>query len=470
MSAAQEIGWEQAGITPAHRLLALRIARSYMRRLPKNVLLADVEQAALTGLWDGLQKTTRHADLERDPRAVDFYLKCRIRGAILDELRRHDWLPRRARNEARHELRPLRVLFGDDCSEFSRGFNDGRGSGQRWEDQLPDTGENQEDRLLRRTMSAALERAIAALPPREQRIVRLHYMRGVKFLDISRDIGVSEPRISQLHARAIMKLRAALKEEHDRRGVDRGAGDDSSEDPGTGTFERRVPGGGLGGPPAAAADRPVPAGAGGAELYRAPLPRFIGSRCAPRVARAPAAAVDGGVPVSEQAPAAEPAPERAPVPSVLPEEGINLRAEVARYKTWMLDQAMARTGGSVRRAAALIGVSNKGLLMMLQARGYVVERRRRARREQVAGAAQAPAAAPTEPPPPDPPAPPPRDPELARVERLAARIDWEFVAKCQANRICESLIATKLGHRLGVHKWTVEKALKLGPPARSVAP
>jgi hypothetical protein len=58
-----------------------------------------------------------------------------------------------------------------------------------------------------------LERAVAMLPDRERLIVSMHYFEGVRFKEIGSLLGVSEPRISQLHARAMEKLRACLQEE-----------------------------------------------------------------------------------------------------------------------------------------------------------------------------------------------------------------------------------------------------------------
>jgi RNA polymerase sigma factor for flagellar operon FliA len=57
---------------------------------------------------------------------------------------------------------------------------------------------------------AAIERAIEALPARERHIVRSHYLEGVRFKEIGAQLGVSEPRVSQLHARALTLLAKQL--------------------------------------------------------------------------------------------------------------------------------------------------------------------------------------------------------------------------------------------------------------------
>jgi RNA polymerase sigma factor for flagellar operon FliA len=458
VSAARNLGWERAGITPELRLLAITIARAYMKRLPRHIRLSDIEQAALTGLWDGLSRNVCDEPTQRDA-----YLKCRIRGSIIDELRAQDWLPRRIRRGQREATSELVVLYGNDAAEFA-------GSGQRWEDRLPDRAESAEARLLRLDQGSAMERAIATLPWRMQRILRLHYQRGVKFLKIAEELGVSEPRISQLHARAIERVRAALKDEeaHEHRGIDRGAGDPAEEDPGTGTFPRRIPSRGLGGPTAAAAHRPVPAGAGGAELHRAPRPRSRRARTALRAPGAAAEPGDGGVAVSApEAAAAEPSSpepgteepneEPMPVPSVLPEAGIDLKAELLRYQAWMIEQALLRTGGNQSAAGLLLGYSDSAIYLYLKRRAQGASPRGGNRAPRTAAGESLAAAAPSShrPPPPPPTAAP----------TLADRIDWDRVALLRAGGLCESLIAQKIGSSLGVNRFLVEKVLRRHPAA-----
>jgi RNA polymerase sigma factor for flagellar operon FliA len=66
------------------------------------------------------------------------------------------------------------------------------------------------EQIEARSQHRALVRAIELLPDRERRIVGLHYFKGLRFKDIGAELGVSEPRISQLHARAIGRLRGLL--------------------------------------------------------------------------------------------------------------------------------------------------------------------------------------------------------------------------------------------------------------------
>lgn len=422
---------EQATLITRYAPLARQIAGGFQRRLPRNVLRDDLIAAGMSGLWDAVRK---HGDEQAE--SFDWYVRVRIRGAILDELRAQDWLPRRARKAQPGEPVPIVVVRGPDAAEFQL---------RSWEECIADGRESAEERCVRNSELGRIRKAMTQLPWRMQRILQLHYQRGAKFLHIAHELGVSEPRISQLHARAIARLRAILEEEdkHEHRGVDRGAGDPPEEDPGTGTFQRGVPGRGLGESPAAAAHRPVPGGAGSAELHRAPRPRLRGSHCAVRAPAAAADPGDGGVAVSalEEAPA-EGLLGNAPdaVPSVLPEQGLDLQTEINRYRRWLIDQAMLQSGGRVDIAARLLKLAPCTLSQAL----------RRAFRRRVGGVKSVDS-------PSEPAVPPP--PKAA----LADRIDWAQVARLRAGGLGESLIARKLATSLDAHWCLVEKVLRRHP-------
>lgn len=158
----------------------------------------------MSGLWDAIRK---HG-AERTG-SFEWYVRVRIRGAILDELRAQDWLPRRARAAAAAAARasdgaapsaPV-VLRFDEISETEQArclvASDSSSSDRHLE-----------ERLVRESLAKAVE----LLPERERHIVSLHYFKGVKFKDLGRMLGVSEPRISQLHSRAMGRLRVLLAE------------------------------------------------------------------------------------------------------------------------------------------------------------------------------------------------------------------------------------------------------------------
>jgi RNA polymerase sigma factor for flagellar operon FliA len=172
-----------------------KIVGGFQRKLPRNVLREDLLAAGMIGLWDAIQRHGADAD-----DGFEWHVRVRVRGAILEELRAQDWLPRRLRAtvstaaEGSEGSIPPSVVRLDDVSEFEQGRCLS----------LPASGETE---LCERDDQRELEGAIDQLPERERHIVREHYFKGVRFKDLSAELGVSEPRISQLHTRAMQRLR-----------------------------------------------------------------------------------------------------------------------------------------------------------------------------------------------------------------------------------------------------------------------
>lgn len=176
-----------------HSALALKTARACASRLPKHVLRDDIEQAALIGLWEW---TRKHPDETADGWLGG--LKLRIRGAVQDELRRQDWLPRYTRRDHGH----LRVIGLDDVDE-------------RWDEHIasPDaTG--QASLEVRQEFDLAMQAPLTSL---DVKVIRLSYIGGHKQNEIASQLGVSEPRISLLRSRAVDKMRCQM--EGDEKGL-----------------------------------------------------------------------------------------------------------------------------------------------------------------------------------------------------------------------------------------------------------
>jgi RNA polymerase sigma factor FliA len=179
--------------------LVQQIVGGFQRKLPRNVLRDDLLAAGMSGLWDAVRR-----QLERPSDRFECYVRVRIRGAILDELRAQDWLPRRARaaaakaeeaGDTSRAVAPAVVRF-EDVSEWDQGrclsTNDEFDS---------------EATLCAKYESRSLAAAVDRLPHRERHIVSAHYFRGVKFKELGLELGVSEPRVSQIHSRAMKLLR-----------------------------------------------------------------------------------------------------------------------------------------------------------------------------------------------------------------------------------------------------------------------
>ena len=172
-----------------------------MRRLPRSVQKDDLIAAGSRGLMDAL---TKNGDAERGAQ-FEWYARVRIRGAVLDELRSEDWLSRSARAEvterAAQDQSSTNVVIGfEDMPEHKR---------------LVPVSEDESPLELaeRHSQRLALQEAVSELPAREAQIIEMHYFQGIQFKDIAAMMKVSEPRISQLHSRAVGQLRDKLRDE-----------------------------------------------------------------------------------------------------------------------------------------------------------------------------------------------------------------------------------------------------------------
>ncbi len=209
--------------------------------LPSNVEQADLVSYGVFGLIDAIEKF----DLER---AIKFetYAISRIRGAIIDELRAMDWIPRSVRSKAREVERTYAVLEGElrrtptepEVAErmgirlsdlhtiFSQvsyvnvvaldellGVGGERGDSVSLGETLVDA--KAEDPVLAfegEETKYLLARAIDQLPEREKIVVTLYYFESLTLAEIGKVLGVTESRICQMHTKAVVALRAKLAE------------------------------------------------------------------------------------------------------------------------------------------------------------------------------------------------------------------------------------------------------------------
>jgi RNA polymerase sigma factor for flagellar operon FliA len=209
--------------------------------LPPNIEQADLVSYGIFGLIDAIEKF----DIER---AIKFetYAISRIRGAIIDELRAIDWIPRSVRYKAREVERAYAALEGElhrtpteseVAERLGIGLDDLHAIFSQVSyvnvvalDELLSVGGEKGDKLslvdtLEDTKAedpvAAFEteetkfmlaRAINQLPEREKIVVTLYYYEGLTLAEIGRVLGVTESRICQMHTKAVLQLRAKLAE------------------------------------------------------------------------------------------------------------------------------------------------------------------------------------------------------------------------------------------------------------------
>lgn len=183
-----------------HLPLVQKMARQIASRTPANIRAEDLIGAGTLGLMDSVTRNRGG-----DGPAFACYMRTRIRGAIQDELRAFDWLPRRARKAGEKSpnsssRRPVAVV----------GFGDLQPGPER----QPACERPESDPLEATTNKAlgeALRVALSSLGEREQLVLKLHYFNDMRLKEIGRLLSVSEARISQIHHRALGKLRPILK-------------------------------------------------------------------------------------------------------------------------------------------------------------------------------------------------------------------------------------------------------------------
>ena len=212
--------------------------------LPSNIEQADLVSYGIFGLMDAIEKF----DLER---AIKFetYAISRIRGAIIDELRAIDWIPRSVRYKAREvekayaqlesELHRtpteqevashMGIALGDLHQIFSQvsfvnvvaldellSVGGDKGDKLSLVDTLEDhRAEDPVQAFESEETKYLLARAINTLPEREKIVVTLYYYEGLTLAEIGQVLGVTESRICQMHTKAVLQMRSKLTEPQD---------------------------------------------------------------------------------------------------------------------------------------------------------------------------------------------------------------------------------------------------------------
>lgn len=219
--------------TPLIKFIAQKIAV----RLPSNIELDDLISSGVIGLMDAIEKY----DPTRDNK-FKTYAEFRIRGAILDELRAQDWVPRSVRDKAKlldktvadleaamgrqatdeevasklnmtldeffelvNQVRPVSVLSIDEIASFSN--VDKKSLMSLLEDVKV---ANPYIQLNLKSVKDVITSAIEELPERQRLVLSLYYYEDLNLKEIGKVLRVTESRVSQLHAQAISRLRQKL--------------------------------------------------------------------------------------------------------------------------------------------------------------------------------------------------------------------------------------------------------------------
>jgi RNA polymerase sigma factor for flagellar operon FliA len=209
--------------------------------LPAHVDVADLVQSGIFGLADAIEKFEPERGLK-----FETYAMQRIRGAILDELRSQDWVPRSVRGRARDVERALERLGNqlqrtptdaEIATELQITVSElrdlyaqfqltsvvaldelmvvGRGDASLADTLPDDTADDPVARLVDQDNRRQLADAIAQMEDRDRVVVTLYYFENLTLAEIGRVLGVTESRVCQLHTRAVLRLRTKLAEHAD---------------------------------------------------------------------------------------------------------------------------------------------------------------------------------------------------------------------------------------------------------------
>ena len=215
--------------------LVKRIALHLSSKMPTHVTLEDLIQSGMIGLIEASHKfdASKGASFET-------YAGIRIRGAMLDEVRKGDWAPRSVHKNVRQITEAIRQLsqqLGRDATEIEIAQALGL-SLEAYQSQLKDAlsvrlfslnvthnedgievidriagdSESPCDHLEISNFRQALAAAIEALPERERLILSLYYEQEMNLKEIGQILGVSESRVCQLHSQAALRLKSRLGE------------------------------------------------------------------------------------------------------------------------------------------------------------------------------------------------------------------------------------------------------------------
>jgi len=214
--------------------LVKRIAYHLKARLPATVVVDDLLQAGMIGLLEASRKYDANQGA-----SFETYAGIRIRGSMLDELRRNDWAPKSVHRRIRDITQAIRIIehregrdardeevieqLGISRDEYFKTLQDVSSHRVLSWDEIGinedafgyNTGDSKigvHDQLEKQHFQAKLSDSISSLPEREKMIVSLYYESELNLREIGSVMNVSESRISQLLSQAHIRLRARMRD------------------------------------------------------------------------------------------------------------------------------------------------------------------------------------------------------------------------------------------------------------------
>ncbi|MCP3851133.1 MAG: RNA polymerase sigma factor FliA [Gammaproteobacteria bacterium] len=217
-----------------HAPMVKRIAYHLKSRMPANIQIDDLLQAGMIGLLEAAKNydATQGASFET-------YASIRVRGAMLDEVRKNDWAPRsvhrnnrrvaeivrKIENEKGRDARDTEIVeaLGMDMDEYNHilqdaschkilSFEDIGAGDESLLNSIPNPQTGVLDALQKEEIKFLVATAISSLPERERLVMALYYDEELNLREIGAVIGVSESRVSQIHSQAIIRLQSRLSQ------------------------------------------------------------------------------------------------------------------------------------------------------------------------------------------------------------------------------------------------------------------
>lgn len=215
-----------------HAPLVKRIAYHLLSKLPDSVQVDDLIQAGMLGLLEAI----KNYDASQGA-SFDTYAGIRIRGAMLDEVRRSDWTPRSVHKKSRMVSDAIRTIenrtgreardvdvaeyLNISVDEYNHILQDSSScrvfsveelaqDGDGYLDEALDHEEEPAEGLSKDSFQQALAKAIMSLPERERLVISLYYDEELNLREIGEILNISESRVSQISSQAVLRLRSRL--------------------------------------------------------------------------------------------------------------------------------------------------------------------------------------------------------------------------------------------------------------------
>ena len=199
-----------------------------------NVEYDDLVGYGIFGLIDAIDKYDAGKDVK-----FETYASLRIRGSILDQIRKMDWIPRTVRQRQKkldEAIKKVEMRTGKNASDAEIAFEIGITEEElsAWQSQLKITnivslneyveqgsepvmdahGNSHfiqpEEKIQENELKKVLKETLGLLTEKERRVIELYYYEELTLKEISRVLGVTESRISQLHTKALLKMRKKM--------------------------------------------------------------------------------------------------------------------------------------------------------------------------------------------------------------------------------------------------------------------